>query len=354
MKQKHLGNHGPQVAVIGQGTMGVGGYFSKDDSKDDYFVEVIKYGLERGLSFIDTAEAYGVNHSEELVGIAVKDCRNDVFIATKVSPEHLSYNDVLKSAEGSLRRLKTNYVDLYQIHWPNPFIPLEDTMAAMQKLVEDGKVRYIGVSNFSQKQLSSALKCFKEIVSVQVEYNLFDRTIEENLLPYCERKGVSIIAYSPLDQGKFLDDSEKLRILKEIALKYERTEAQVILNWLVSKTPVFAIPKSGNVEHIKDNSASSDFNLELEDIKRIDSTFKQPSISIPIDQINSDKEGLDKFVPGPEILAEEIKGGEDIKPIRVVPSKDKPGTYDLVEGKLRFWAWVMAYDGNHPVQALLR
>lgn len=329
MEHKLLGK--TWVPAIGQGTM---------DIKDS---EMLKLGIEYGMTFIDTAENYG--HSEELVGRAIKNYRRkDIFIATKVSPEHLSHDDVLKSVEGSLRRLQTDYIDLYQIHWPNPSIPFEETFGAMEKLVKDGKVRYLGVSNFSLKQLKLA----SGFVSIQVEYNLFDRTIEEDILPYCQKHGILVIAYSPLNHGKILN-----RTVQRIAKEYHKTPVQIALNWLVSKQSVIAIPKAVNANHVKENASATDFELAEEDIKLINGTFINP-IYIHTDRINVNQDDLDKFVPTPRELAKDIQNGERLKPIHVQKSISGKYEYDLVEGKVRYWAQVFAYGMGVPIQALVR
>lgn len=357
MEYKQLGKTGIQVSAIGQGTMGMGGYFTEDSTRDGFYVDMLKKGIDFGMTFIDTAEAYGAGHSEELVGRAVKNYRKGVFIATKVSPEHLAYDSVLNSAEGSLERLQTNYIDLYQIHWPNPTIPIEETLHAMEQLVENGKVRYVGVSNFSLKELKVINEVFPSdrIVSLQIEYNLFDRTIEEDVLPYCKQEKISVIAYSPLDKGKICG-KEKIGVLQEIARRYNKTTVQVTLKWLVSKTPVIVIPKATCIDHIRDNASSTDFDLSEEDIELISRTFTQFPVSIPTDRIKVNRNGLDKFVPSPNDLVRSIRDGVPLKPIRVVKSEDASGQYDydLVEGKVRYWAWVFAHNGKIPIWALVR
>lgn len=358
MEYKQLGKTGIRVPAIGQGTMGVGGYFTEDSTKDDFYVDMLKAGIEHGMTFIDTAEAYGAGHSEELVGRAVENCRKDVFIATKVSPEHLNYHSVLTSAEGSLKRLKADCIDLYQVHWPNPAIPCEQTLRAMEKLVKDGKIRCVGVSNFSLKQLKTADEAFSntEIASIQVEYNLFDRMIEQDISQYCQQEGISVIAYSPLDQGRLSNDNDKTALIQQIAEKYGRTVSQIILRYLVSRPAVVCIPKATNISHIRENASSTDFSLAEDDIELISRTFINPCVSLPTDRINVDPNDLDKFVPSPDDLAKDILNGETLKPIRVMKSEKTSGKYDydLVEGKVRYWAWVAAFGGKVPIKALIR
>ena len=374
MEYKRLGKTDTLVSAIGQGTMGIGGYLSRDSLQDDKHVKALRLGIELGMTFIDTAEAYGNGHSEELVAKAIEGIRDDAFIATKFSPEHNSYEDVLKSVEESLRRLKTDCIDLYQVHWPNPMIPISETMRAMERLLKEGKIRYVGVSNFSLKELREAQVAISEdeVVSVQVEYNLFDRAIENSILPYCKSEGMTIIAYSPLNQGEIASGDKRIEALQKIADKYNRTMAQVALNWLISHPSVIAIPKATNPDHIKQNASSADFELLDEDFEEISKVFAQECAYVPTDRIRviiggqgnrqvyqTIEEAIENrlgFVPSPVDLAQDIREGEVLKPVRVVRSADKTGKYDydLIEGRIRYWAWVIAHDGRVPIRALVR
>lgn len=373
MKFKTLGNTSQKIPVIGRGT-GIGGYLAKTATYGEKHIRALRLGIDLGMTLIDTAEEYGNGRAEEIVGKAIKGIRDKVFIATKFSPEHNSYNYVLRSAENSLRRLQTDYVDLYQIHWPNPNIPIEETMKAMERLLNEGKIRYIGVCNFSLDELKEAQTALTNegIVSIQVEYNLFDRSIEKNILPYCEQKNITTIAYSPLDQGRIASGDEKMRVLKSVAAKYGKTAAQVTLKWLLTHQTVIVIPNSTNEKHIVENSSSVDFELLNEDFKEINKIFKQECIYIPSDKIRvfaggeknlrvyqtvedaiANKMG---FVPSPRDLSKHIQKGGDIKPIRLIRTNDKSGKYefDLVEGRIRYWAWVIAHKGRVSIPAYIR
>lgn len=369
MNYKELGKKHAKIPVIGQGCMGIGGYLSKNSYHDDNQVKALRLGIELGMTFLDTAEAYGNSHSEEIVGRAVEGIRDKVFIATKVSPEHLSYDALLRSAEGSLRRLKTDYIDIYQVHWPNPKIPISEAMRAMEQLIKEEKIRYVGVSNFSLKELKEAQAALSEdeIVSIQVEYNFFDRSIENSILPYCEREGITTIAYSPLDQGKIASGDKRIKALQIIANKYNRTMAQVALNWLISHPSVIAIPKSANPEHIKENAVATDFVLLDEDFKEISKIFAQECVYVPVNRIRvilggqgnrqvyqAVEEAIENklgFVPSPVDLARDIRKEGILKPVKVVRSTDKTRKYDydLIEGRIRYWAWVIAHDGLVPI-----
>jgi diketogulonate reductase-like aldo/keto reductase len=220
---------------------------------------------------------YAGGHSEEVVAKAVKSQRKEVFIATKVSAEHLHYDDVLKSCESSLRRLETDYIDLYQVHWPNPSIPIAETMKAMEHLAAEGKIRHIGVSNFSVRQTKEAQEALSKssLASNQVEYSLLDRSIETGLLPYAEREHITIIAYSPIAKGEILQSrrGQRWQTLDEIASKHNKTRAQVALNWLISKKPVVAIPKAASLNHVRENAGAAGWQMSKKDHDKLSEAF---------------------------------------------------------------------------------
>ena len=226
--------------------------------------EPLRAGIELGASFIDTAESYG---TEPVVGQAIRGIRDRIFLASKVSPRHFNRHDVIKAAECSLKQLNTDYLDLYQLHWPNYTVPIAETMSAMESLVEMGKIRFIGVSNFTvaemrraQAQLSKA-----RIVSNQVRYSLVDRSPEQELLRYCGANQISLLAFSPLATGfDGLRRADRGDALGQIAATVGKTRAQVALNWCVSHPAVIAIFKADKVEHVRENCAASGWSLSPE------------------------------------------------------------------------------------------
>lgn len=373
MKFKEIGNTGELIPSIGQGCMGIGGEFKKNTNLDKEFIWSLEYGIELGMTFIDTAEVYANGHSETLVGRAAKNKRDKLFIATKFSPENNNYDNVLASAEGSLKRLNTSYIDLYQIHWPNPSIPIEETIKALLKLLKDGKIRFIGLSNFFEREIEEVQKYIgsAQIVSNQVEYNLFDRFVETSLMPYMSKSNSSIIAYSPLDKGKNFNDSKKNELMNNLSEKYNKTKSQISLNWLLSHDNVFVIPKALRKNHIEMNASSSDFQMSSEDIKEISKIFSaEPEYIAPNKiKVSSTGEGsrkvyqnIDEAIsnnlnlqPSPVELAKYILKGEPIKPVRVIRSRlDDHCEYELIEGRLRFWAWNIAFNGLKKVPCLIR
>jgi diketogulonate reductase-like aldo/keto reductase len=255
MELKELGKTGVKVPEIGVGVWRYNGG-----------VEPLRAALAMGAFLIDTAEIYG---TEEVVGQAVSGMRDRVFIATKVSGQHLRYDEVLRAAEASLQRLRTNYIDLYQIHWPSGYVPIQETMRAMETLVDRGLVRYLGVSNFSADELHRARLAMSKypIVSNQVLYNLSRREIESQLIPYCEAHGITIIAFTPLDSGNLARHSQYPRnpqgqeALEWVAAQTGKTMAQVALNWCVWRPSVITIPKSNSAARVAENCGGSGWRL---------------------------------------------------------------------------------------------
>jgi len=277
MEFKELGKTGVKVPVLGLGTWGIGGRSSRYTAADAQAVQALRMGLDLGMLFIDTAEFYGHGHSEEIVADAIGDRRESVFLATKVSPEHFGHDDVLKACEASLKRLKVSYVDLYQLHWPNPSIPISETMKAMERLVLEGKVRHIGVSNFSVRQTREAQASLSKatLAANQVDYSLLDRSIEKDLLQYSQREHITVIAYSPLAKSQIPKGGRggKWQILDDIAKRNEKTRSQVALNWLIAKEGVVTIPKAASLEHVKENAGAVGWALSGEDQKALEDAF---------------------------------------------------------------------------------
>jgi diketogulonate reductase-like aldo/keto reductase len=269
MESKQLGKTGVMVPEIGIGVWRYRGG-----------VEPLRRGIELGASLIDTAEVYG---TEEVVGQAVKGLRDRVFIATKVSGGNLRHDAVLRAAETSLRRLGTDRVDLYQIHWPDPNVPIKETMRAMETLVDRGMVKYIGVSNFSLAELRAAEAAMSKypIVADQILYNLNRREIEEDLLPYCQANGITIIAFTPLDSGRLARRTEYppnpagARALETVAAQVQKTLGQVALNWCTAREGVITIPKSDKAARVAENCGASGWRLTPAQVAMLDAAFAE-------------------------------------------------------------------------------
>jgi diketogulonate reductase-like aldo/keto reductase len=268
MKHEILYN-GDKLPVIGQGTWRLGGAMTPDYTQDEIALNAIRTAIDLGYTHIDTAEMYGQGHTEELVGEAIRDfSRGDLFIASKVWKVTMRYQDTMQALERSLKRLGTDYLDLYLIHRPNRDIPLHETFRALNRLVEDGKVRHLGVSNFNLEQLKGAQALADTpLATNQVPYNLHKRTYVVNgVLKYCQEQGILLTAYSPIDRGHLVDDPT----VNEIAEKYNATPAQIALNWLICQPNVIALPMSTNRAHLEENLGALELELSENDIKLLD------------------------------------------------------------------------------------
>lgn len=258
---------GKKIARMGLGTWNMGGGMSPNYSKDRLALEALQAALEMGYTHIDTAESYAAGHTEELVGQAIKDFdRQQLFITTKVSPSNLRYGDVHRAVKGSLKRLGTDYLDLYLIHWPSGSIPLDEGFRALNELVENGQVRYLGVSNFNLALLKQAESLSRTpIVTNQAPYSLRDRQYVKNgVLEYCQLNGILLTAYSPVKGGVLSD-----RTVRRIAESHGATPAQVALHWLIRQPKVITIPMSTNRKHLEENLAAVDLDLSEEEIDRL-------------------------------------------------------------------------------------
>jgi diketogulonate reductase-like aldo/keto reductase len=253
MEQKNVGPQEVALPAVGLGTWKYRGG-----------VLPLRRGIELGANFIDTAESYD---TEEIVGEAIQGIRKDVFLATKISPHHFRKRDVHAAADASLRRLRTDYIDLYQLHWPNLIVPMEETLGAMEELADQGKIRYIGVSNFLAAELRRAQATLTRhrLFSNQVRYSLIDRTIQGKLLPYCQQNRIGVIAFTPLGHG--LDQIGQMDpdgVLARVACETGKTPAQVALNWCLGEDGVVVIPKASTPEHIAENCGAAGWRLSHE------------------------------------------------------------------------------------------
>lgn len=268
------------VPVIGLGTWTIGGGDLADTTHDNEDVSAIETAIKLGITHIDTAEAYAQGHTEELIGRAIRGYdRKSLFITSKVSPEHLGYDNLIASAKGSLQRLHTDYIDLYLIHAPNPDIPMQETMKAMDFLIEQKLIRCMGVSNFAVEQMKEAQKYTKnKIAANQIQYNLLVRNkgrvtndMESKIIPYCQENNILIIAWRPLAKGELAKPGFK--IVDDLAKKYNKSQSQIAINWLISKKGIVVITKSTKIEHLKQNLGAIGWRLRQEDIDRLNNEF---------------------------------------------------------------------------------
>lgn len=269
---------GETIPVLGQGTW----QMADNRARRADEIKALQAGVDLGMTLIDTAEMYGSGAAEELVGEALGMRRKDIFIVSKVLPENASRQGTIKACERSLKRLQTDRLDLYLLHWRGS-VPLRETLEAFDALQKDGKIRHWGVSNFDVEDMEEllALPGGRAVATNQVLYNLSRRGTERDLLPWSQKFGMPVMAYSPVDQGRLLGNSA----LKEIGRRLEATPAQVALAWVLQQKGVCAIPKAGSVKHVTENHAALTLRLTAEDISAIDAAFPPPKRKIPLEMI---------------------------------------------------------------------
>lgn len=260
---------GEPIPVFGLGTWMMG----ENDKKRADEVAALKLGLDLGATLIDTAEMYGDGEAETIVGDAIAGRRDGLFLVSKVLPENASRQDTVAACEGSLKRLRTDRIDLYLLHWRGS-TPLQHTLDAFIQLQREGKIRHWGVSNFDTDDMEEllALQGGNGCAANQVLYNLKRRRIEYDLVPFCSDRSIPIMAYSPIEQGRLLGAAA----LKEVASRHEATTAQVALSWLMGKPATIVIPKATNPEHVRDNFAALDLRLADDDVAILDRAFPPP------------------------------------------------------------------------------
>jgi diketogulonate reductase-like aldo/keto reductase len=269
MRHRTFGPTGVQVSVIGQGTWNM----EQDDRRSA--IAALRRGLDAGMNHIDTAEMYGGGLVEELVGEAIAGRRDEVFLASKVLPQNASRRGTVKACDASLKRLRTDHLDVYLLHWPGDH-PLAGTIAAFEELRAAGKIRSWGVSNFDENGLTEALEIAgsEKIACNQVLYHLQERAIEHAVVPLCSEHGIAVVAYSPFGSGDFpAPRSPGGRVLADVAAAHNATPHQVALAFLIRRPSSFAIPKTSDPEHAAANAAAGDLELTDDEVKRIDQAF---------------------------------------------------------------------------------
>ncbi len=267
METRPFGPTGRRLPAVGQGT------WQMEDDDRSMAVAALERGLDAGMTHVDTAELYGSGRVEEIVAEAISGRRDEVYLVSKVLPQNATRGGTIRACERSLRRLRTDRLDLYLLHWPGSY-PLEDTLAAFEELRQSGKICAWGLSNFDVDELKEAVRLVGpgRIACNQVLYHLRERAVEHAVLPYCESQEIALVAYSPFGSGRF---PGRHRVLREIAAARGVSPHQVALRFLLRHEAVFAIPKTARVDHVLDNAAAGDLRLSAEEIARIGAAFRR-------------------------------------------------------------------------------
>lgn len=372
---KKIGRSELLVYPIGQGTLfGRNHNLGLNNEIVKVKREVLRYGIELGMNFVDTGEDYEGGLSEEILGDISKDIRNNLVIATKFKPINNSKIGIEIALNGSLKRLKTDYIDLYQIQWPNPSVSLIETIGALEDLVKKGKIRYFGVGNFSSKQIEEVLNISQSgnFIAAQTEYDLFNREIENEFIDYTDLNSISIIAY--LSHGKDLFNPREKKILENISNKYEVSIRSIILNWIIAKKNIIVLSSSMSKEHTKQNFLSGQFKMDAEDIQKINLEFKRKILKIKPNEIKvpdfdesdnahqiytSVEQAIENKLnikpDAKEISREILSAGKLLRPIELKKNQNKKDKqkYILVRGRMRFWGWIIAYGQEKELDCLV-
>lgn len=269
---------GQQVLTLGQGTWNMG---DSDITRMEE-LKTLRTGIDLGLNVIDTAEMYGNGRSELLVGEAIEGRRDKVFLVSKVLPSNASRHGTKEACEKSLKRLNTDYLDLYLLHWQGRH-PFEETVQAMLELQAEGKIKQWGVSNMDVEEMDRfyAIPGGETCAADEVLYNLIRRGVEYDLIPWCRKHKIPVIAYSPVEQGRILEH----RLLTEIAEQHHVTPAQIALAWVIRNPGIIAIPKAASVKHVQENFKSLFIRLSEDDLKQLDRVFPKPRRKMPLEML---------------------------------------------------------------------
>ena len=269
---------GETIPVLGQGTW----QMAEARNRRAEEIDALRAGIDLGMTLIDTAEMYGDGAAEELIAEAIEGRRNDVFLVSKVLPENANRQGTIRACERSLKRLRTDRIDLYLLHWRGS-VPLSKTIEAFGALISDGKIRSWGVSNFDVEDMEEllALRGGGACVINQVLFNLTRRGIERGLIPWSRPHRIPIMAYSPIEQGRLLGRPA----LRKIAERLGATPAQVALAWVLAQPDVCVIPKAGNVQHVKENHAALALRLTPQDMVALDAAFPPPKKKVPLEML---------------------------------------------------------------------
>jgi len=269
---------GDAIPVLGQGTW----YLGETSGRRKDEIAALRTGLDLGMTLIDTAEMYGSGAAEELVGEAIAGRRDEVFLVSKVLPRNATRRGTVAACEHSLRRLGTDRLDLYLLHWRGSH-PLAETLEGFQSLLHAGKIRHWGVSNFDVADMDEliGLPGGSDVATDQVLYNLTRRGIEHDLLPWCQQRGVPIMAYSPIEQGRMLGHSA----LQKVAQRHGAAPAQVALAWVLRLDGIIAIPRTGEPQHVRENHGALDLHLTERDLAELDQVFPPPRRKVHLEML---------------------------------------------------------------------
>ena len=365
---KYIKNFKKKIFPIGFGC-GIGNYKNSNYSYKKHLSNAVKLAFDLNCNFFDTAPVYGNRVSEIILGNSFSSKQKDkMIITTKISPGMLSKSNIIKSVDESRKNLKSDILDLVQVHWPNPNINLFETMDTLFRLQKDNIINSIGICNYSFADFKKIIRRYGAnfLSTFQTEYNLFDRTVDGNFYNFLLKNKIILLAYSPLAQGKIFNGSYQGEILREMSIKYNITIPQIVLNWLSNKRNILPLVNSSNKKRIIENFESINEKISKENLlvidKKCNSKVERVEVKniIPFSNLTyknyknvfEAKKNFLGFSPSPSILAQEILKTKTIKPIRVTKKSFKDKKLYLIEGRLRFWAWIIAFGRKKKIPTI--
>jgi aryl-alcohol dehydrogenase-like predicted oxidoreductase len=368
MIYKQLGTTTRNVSTLGLGTNGVGNFLHNSPEKTANRQKIYQFAFQNGINFFDCAELYGEGYAEHVLGQTFKKNREQVIITSKVIPDNCTYLTLKRSIKESLKRLQTDYLDLYQVHWVNPFVPMEETFAALEETVREGYVKGIGVCNFSLSMVTAARACLNKVKlsSNHIELNLFNQPDVLETLEYYRDNGLSLIGYGALNHLKPGFTQPQQEFLDELMGNYHKTLPQILIRYFTSWENTILLTRTDNINHLQSNLNSFDFDFTPEQIKKFHTLFKSRVQHIPFDQITIPEEykkirTYDHFknptnlIPSPLTVAQTYVRYNYFKPLKLI---DKKGyfildTYDFYGELKKYYAWRMLYGSSEPIPAFI-
>lgn len=368
MNYKKLGSTNIKVSTLGMGTNGLGNFQNHSLEKTRNRQKIYQFAQENGINLFDTAEVYGEGYSEFILGKTFNRIREQVVISSKVNPDNCSHFALKRSVKETLKRLGTDYIDLYQIHWINPFIEFEETFTALEELVLAGYIRAMGVCNFSIPMITQASKYLKKIKisSNHIEFNFFNQYEVLKDRNYYQENKVSVIGYGVLNHLNLNFTKKQRKFLGGLQKNYNKTLPQILIRYFTSFENTILLSRTDNIEHLKTNLNSFDFNLTSEQYQQFYEMFKFKVQNIPMKKIkipeqfkkfnNSDNfKNQNNLIPSPLIIAQTFVKYNYFKPLKLL---EKEGfyyldSYDFYGELKKYLAWRILYDISKPIPAII-
>lgn len=377
MIHKKLGCSNLTISALGIGTNGVGNFQNNNPEKTHNRQKIYQFAQNHGINLFDTAELYGEGYAEFVLGKTFRKNRKHIIISCKVNPDNSTSYLLRKSLERSLKNLQTDYIDLYQLHWPNPFIEFEETFTTLNTFVKEGYVKYIGVCNFTPEMIMEANKYLKKnkIVSNQIELNLFYHQDLYNDNKFYEEMNISILGYGALNHLNILKNSKLQPFFLKLQNKYDKKGlTEILINYFTSSKAVTLLTKTDNLDHLKTSLSAFDFTLDKRDVQTIRKLLHKKLHYVPLKKINIPKtyketslilnekssayeiiKNPSVLIPSPVSLAKINIKYNVFKPIKLIQENNHYAldTYDFWGEYKKYLAWKLLYEFSKPIPAIV-